>query len=159
MGNRGRSRRSAFLFFRTHLWESARLTGRFRTQGVIVLVAIIFVVYRCSSRRFSSLDDEGDAIRWPELNPDGQTISAQASTLNPLGTRRTGRAGVEMSEIDGSEWGGDRGDISAEAAAEYHPNGQSAYDRVPFSDTPTDAGNRASYQCALSFSSASGAEV
>lgn len=65
--------------------------------------AIIFIVWRCTQRRFSDLDDSGQEIKWPELQPEGQTISAQASTLNPLGTRRTGGAGIEMGEKEG-EW-------------------------------------------------------
>lgn len=75
-------------------------------QGIAVLVAVIFVVWRCTQKRFDSLDDDVEEFKWPELQPDGQTISAQASTLNPLGTRRTGGAGVEMGDHDDEAWGG-----------------------------------------------------
>lgn len=64
--------------------------------GAVVLAGLIFIVLRCRHKRFS--DNDGEDLRWPELQPQGQTVSAQASTLNPLGTRPTGRAGVEMSE-------------------------------------------------------------
>ncbi|KDE07753.1 hypothetical protein, variant 1 [Microbotryum lychnidis-dioicae p1A1 Lamole] len=72
--------------------------------GIVLLASAIFIVYRLTQRRFSSLEDEGAEIRWPELNPDGQEVSANTSTLYPLGTTRTGGAGIEM-ESDKSEWG------------------------------------------------------
>ncbi|SCV73564.1 BQ2448_7490 [Microbotryum intermedium] len=74
--------------------------------GIILLASAIFIVYRLTQRRFSALEDEGAEIRWPELNPDGQEVSANTSTLYPLGTTRTGGAGVEM-DNDKSEWGDD----------------------------------------------------
>ncbi|GAA6063731.1 hypothetical protein JCM10212_001632 [Sporobolomyces blumeae] len=68
--------------------------------GVIVVAALAFVVYRCTQRRFGDLDDDA-AIRWPELQPDGQTVSTNTSTLKPLDTHRTGGAGIGD---DGDEW-------------------------------------------------------
>lgn len=69
-------------------------------QGIAVLAAGLFVFWRFTQRRFSDLDDaRHDDIKWPELQPDG-AVPASSSTLNPLGTRRTGRSGVEM----GDEW-------------------------------------------------------
>lgn len=58
--------------------------------GVVLVVAIVFVVWRLTQRRFSSLDEVEDDIKWPELNPEG----TETSTINPLGTHPTGRAGV-----------------------------------------------------------------
>lgn len=121
-------------------------------QGVVLLLGIVFVVYRMTQRRFGNLDDDGDEIRWPELQPDGQTIAAGASTLNPLGTRRTGRAGVEMSERDGSEWGGD-GDVSGGGlgGAQYHSRA-SSYEPVQYSDNPNgSAGPEGAYCQSLKF--------
>lgn len=66
------------------------------SQGVIVFAGVLFVIWRFTQRRFSDLDDGGDDIKWPELQPDGQTTAANTSTLNPMGTRRTGGAGIEM---------------------------------------------------------------
>ncbi|KAK4050655.1 hypothetical protein OIV83_003381 [Microbotryomycetes sp. JL201] len=73
--------------------------------GVVLLVAIIFVAYRLTQRRFSNLDDADDDIKWPELLPGGQEVSNQTSTINPLGTRRTNGAGV--GDDGDSEFGGD----------------------------------------------------
>ncbi|KAK4705470.1 hypothetical protein P7C70_g722, partial [Phenoliferia sp. Uapishka_3] len=73
--------------------------------GIVFIIALVFILWKCSQRRFSSLDNDDDNIKWPELQAAGQEFSAQASTLNPLGTRRTGGAGVEMGE--GSELGDD----------------------------------------------------
>ncbi|KAL8279519.1 hypothetical protein RQP46_008081 [Phenoliferia psychrophenolica] len=103
--------------------------------GVVVLAAIIFIVWKCTQRRFGNLDDDGD-------EPDGQTIAAGTSTLNPLGTRRTGRAGVEMSERDGmSDWGGEgegggsNADLAgAGLAGAQFGSRQSLYEPVQFSD-------------------------
>lgn len=73
--------------------------------GVVLIGAIVFIVWKLSQRRFADLDDTVNEIKWPELNPDGQTVSSHAATLNPLATRRTGGAGIEM-KGDGtdSEW-------------------------------------------------------
>lgn len=71
--------------------------------GVILVTLIIWVIYRCTQRRFEALDDVHDDIKWPELQPDGQEVSASTSTINPLGTRPTGKAGV--GDDDGSEDG------------------------------------------------------
>lgn len=65
-----------------------------------LLVGIVLVVWRLTQRRFANLDNDHDEIRWPELQPDGQTVSTGLSTLNPQGTRRTGGAGIAM-EKDG----------------------------------------------------------
>ncbi|KAK4696441.1 hypothetical protein P7C70_g8380, partial [Phenoliferia sp. Uapishka_3] len=106
--------------------------------GVVVLVGVIFIVYRLTQRRFGSLDDDGDEIRWPELQPDGQTMAAGASTLNPLGTRRREGAGVEMSERD--EWGGDGsgggngGDVYNNSP--YGNSQDALYEPVQYSDSP-----------------------
>ncbi|GAA5887966.1 hypothetical protein JCM5296_001515 [Sporobolomyces johnsonii] len=75
--------------------------------GVVVVIGALLLVWRCTQRRFSDLDHNIDEIKWPELQPDGQTVSTGLSTLNPQGTRRTGGAGFEMEKDrdDGSEWG------------------------------------------------------
>ena len=82
--------------------RSSSLTG---FQGVAVLIGAILVIWRCTQRRFDNLDGDVDEIKWPELQPDGQTVSAGLSTLNPAATRRTGGAGFEMEKDDASEWG------------------------------------------------------
>ncbi|GAA6059700.1 hypothetical protein JCM10212_000228 [Sporobolomyces blumeae] len=100
--------------------------------GIAVLLGAVVVLYRCTQRRFTNLDDlsssrlsygfgtthgyshslstttdrqrgssthfvrDKDEIKWPELEPAGQTVSKGFGTLNPSRTRRTGRAGVEM---------------------------------------------------------------
>ncbi|GAA5888007.1 hypothetical protein JCM5296_001532 [Sporobolomyces johnsonii] len=69
--------------------------------GVVVVGALVFIVYRMTQRRFSSIDDAELEIKWPELQPDGQTISTNTSTLKPLDTHRTGGAGIGD---EGSEW-------------------------------------------------------
>ncbi|GAA5885266.1 hypothetical protein JCM16303_005978 [Sporobolomyces ruberrimus] len=69
--------------------------------GIVVILIGAFVVYRLSQRRFSNLDDNVDEIKWPELQPDGQTVSMATSTLRPLDTHRTGGAGIGD---DGDEW-------------------------------------------------------
>ena len=64
----------------------------------MALLALIFLCWRFSQRRSSSLEKDTEEIRWPELRADGQRISNQASTRNPLSTRRTGGAGIEMGD-------------------------------------------------------------
>lgn len=80
--------------------------------GVVALLGVLFIAYRLSQRRFSNLDHggaDGD-IRWPQLQMDGQMVAAGASTLRPMGTRRTGGAGIEMDgdkdEDNQSDWHG-----------------------------------------------------
>ncbi|GAA5909632.1 uncharacterized protein JCM6883_004580 [Sporobolomyces salmoneus] len=75
--------------------------------GVAVLIGAILILWRCTQRRFDNLDGNMDEIKWPELQPDGQTVSSGLATLNPAATRRTGRAGIEMEKDEGSEWGDD----------------------------------------------------
>ncbi|GAA5914707.1 uncharacterized protein JCM6883_001048 [Sporobolomyces salmoneus] len=69
--------------------------------GVVVILVGAFLIYRMSQRRFSNLDDHVDEIKWPELQPDGQTVSTATSTLKPLDTHRTGGAGIGD---DGDDW-------------------------------------------------------
>lgn len=80
--------------------------------GVAVVTALVFLIYRMTQRRFSSLDgDDIDDIKWPDLLPDGQEISSTTSTLKPLDTHRTNGAGVGddgMTEYGGGG-GGDIG--------------------------------------------------
>ncbi|KAM0791752.1 hypothetical protein ACM66B_004019 [Microbotryomycetes sp. NB124-2] len=73
--------------------------------GVVLLVAIVFVVYRLTQRRFSNLDEAEGDIKWPELLPGGQEVSNSTSTINPLGTRRTNGAGI--GDDGDSEFGDD----------------------------------------------------
>ncbi|BGP19211.1 hypothetical protein JCM10213_002093 [Rhodosporidiobolus nylandii] len=87
--------------------------------GAILVGALVFVVYRMTQRRFSSLDnDDLEEIKWPELQQDGGLISANTSTLKPLETHRTGGAGIGDDDDDGaSAYGGPRasggGDMGA----------------------------------------------
>ncbi|KAH8924616.1 hypothetical protein BT69DRAFT_61675 [Atractiella rhizophila] len=63
--------------------------------GVVVLAGALLLIFRLSQKRFSNLDDDdGGAIKWPELIRDGDS-----STLNPMVARRREGAGVEMSEV------------------------------------------------------------
>lgn len=83
--------------------------------GVVLVSALVFLAYRLTRRRFASLDDgdEMDEIKWPDLLPDGQEISAATTTLMPLQTHRTGGAGV--GDDDDQDGGGMRysdGDLS-----------------------------------------------
>lgn len=99
-----------------------------------MLVAAIYLVYRLSQRRFSNLDDGDMDIKWPELNPEGQEVSASTSTLNPLGTRRTGGAGVDMGDGD-SEFPDEmsqRGGL-ASSGTSFH-NRQPSYEQLAMAD-------------------------
>jgi hypothetical protein len=70
----------------------------FDTAGIIALSGILFLGYRCTQRRFSELeDDDGNAIRWPELM---QRHGEEGTTLNPLATKRREGAGFDMDEED-----------------------------------------------------------
>lgn len=110
----------------------------------MLIVALVFLVWRLSQRRFSESDETEDEIKWPELQPEGQTIAAGASTLNPLGTRRTGGAGIEMGERDHSEWGGDDEDRSFGSSGGMQQVGgggmshtpSSSYDQLGLYDSP-----------------------
>lgn len=76
--------------------------------GVAVVTALVFLIYRLTQRRFSRLnDDDVDDIKWPDLLPDGQEISATTSTLKPLDTHRTNGAGVGDDGM--TEYGGEAG--------------------------------------------------
>ncbi|KAK4049230.1 hypothetical protein OIO90_005519 [Microbotryomycetes sp. JL221] len=67
--------------------------------GAVLLAAAIYVFYRCTQRRFSDLDHDGD-IKWPELQPDGQEVTSGLTTINPQKTRRTGGAGIMGDDDD-----------------------------------------------------------
>ncbi|KAG0151877.1 hypothetical protein CROQUDRAFT_402416 [Cronartium quercuum f. sp. fusiforme G11] len=58
--------------------------------GLAALAAVIFIVFRCTQRRFSELDDEDVAIKWPEL----VNRADDSSTLNPLAARQAAGHGV-----------------------------------------------------------------
>lgn len=120
--------------------------------GVAVLGAIIFIVYRLSQRRFSNLDDEGEDIKWPELQPDGQEISASTSTLNPLGTRRTGGAGVEMG--DGSEFGDEMSHSGMSGGAISMHARQPSYEQLAMADYSHQTGAQGVYDPYLGASAA-----
>ncbi|KAA1114354.1 hypothetical protein PGT21_005821 [Puccinia graminis f. sp. tritici] len=51
--------------------------------GLAGIGAVVFIVFRCTQRRFSDLDDEDVAIKWPEL----VNRAEDPSTLNPLAAR------------------------------------------------------------------------
>ncbi|OAV94102.1 hypothetical protein, variant [Puccinia triticina 1-1 BBBD Race 1] len=51
--------------------------------GLAGIAAVVFIVFRCTQRRFSDLDDEDVAIKWPEL----VNRAEDPSTLNPLAAR------------------------------------------------------------------------
>lgn len=117
---------------------------------MVLFAAILFIVWRFTQRRFSDLDDGGDDIKvrsrspspisfpthplcsqWPELQPDGQTVAANTSTLNPMGTRRTGGAGIEMDGDGGKEEFGDGGEMSRHTSMYYDQGqGQGSYEQV-----------------------------
>ncbi|ORY84682.1 hypothetical protein BCR35DRAFT_303000 [Leucosporidium creatinivorum] len=120
--------------------------------GVAVLGAIIFIVYRLSQRRFSNLDDDAEDIKWPELQPDGQEISASTSTLNPLGTRRTGGAGVEMG--DGSEFGDEMSHAGMGGGAMSMHARQPSYEQLAMADYSHQAGPQGVYDPYLGASAA-----
>ena len=102
------------------------------SQGIVVLAAILFIIWRCTQRRFSEIEDGRDEIKWPELQPDGQNVSAATSTLNPMGTRRTGGAGMEMGERgeredrEESQWGD--GEMASQGN-EYYDHHDPGYDQ------------------------------
>ncbi|GAA5934022.1 uncharacterized protein JCM15063_000534 [Sporobolomyces koalae] len=96
--------------------------------GVAVLLGAILVLWRCTQRRFDTLDGDVDEIKWPELQPDGQTVSAGLSTLNPASTRRTGRAGIEMEKDEGSERSEDSPPLGARHDANETQYFDSSYD-------------------------------
>lgn len=103
----------------------------------MILLSVLFVVWRCTQKRFSDLDDNGDEIKWPELQPDGQNVLTSDLTINPMGTRRTGGAGMEMGERksgEESDWDGDRngewdedGEISGQGGKYYRGETTGAY--------------------------------
>lgn len=86
------------------------------TQGVVAILIGAFVVYRLTQRRFSDLDDHVDEIKWPELQPDGQTVSTATSTLKPLDTHRTGGAGIG-DDGDEDDWDSSEPFMAAQASA------------------------------------------
>ncbi|KAM0791928.1 hypothetical protein ACM66B_004182 [Microbotryomycetes sp. NB124-2] len=72
--------------------------------GAVVLAAALFILWRCTQRRFSDLDNHDGDIKWPELQPDGQEVISGLATINPQKTRRTGGAGVMDDDEDEDEW-------------------------------------------------------
>ncbi|KAI5474466.1 hypothetical protein MNV49_003241 [Pseudohyphozyma bogoriensis] len=112
--------------------------------GVVIVIAAIFVVWRCSQRRFSD-DDDVEEIKWPELQPDGQTVSASTSTLNPLGTRRTGGAGIGDDDGEMSEWGGEKEGTMFGRGMGVGPNHnpvgrRESYEQLGMYDSPSQTG-------------------
>ncbi|GAA5895821.1 hypothetical protein JCM6882_001389 [Rhodosporidiobolus microsporus] len=103
--------------------------------GVLVVAGILLVVWRMTQRRFSDLDHDNDAIKWPELHAGDQTVSPGLTTLNPQGTRRTGGAGFEMEkdrfgdddDDRGSEWGAGSPRLGAVGAGGGLRGKESAY--------------------------------
>lgn len=51
--------------------------------GLVGIAAVVFIVFRCTQKRFSDLDDEDVAIKWPEL----VNRTDDPTTLNPLAAR------------------------------------------------------------------------
>ncbi|BGP26884.1 hypothetical protein Rt10032_c20g6392 [Rhodotorula toruloides] len=127
--------------------------------GVVVVAALVFVVYRMTQRRFSSLDnDDLEEIKWPELQGDNAT-----STLKPLDTHRTiGAHGVGDDGETEYGGGGGVGRLSYMAvgasdprrasnatllSASHHGHGHAPYPSI--SDTyalPTTHSRQASYE-------------
>lgn len=64
--------------------------------GLVVLAGLALVVWRCTQRRFSDLDDDDVAIKWPELVNRGE----DPSTLNPMAARQGRGHGVGDDEGD-----------------------------------------------------------
>lgn len=121
---------------------------RFGPQGVVLLIGAILILWRCTQRRFDNLDQDVDEIKWPELQPDGQTVSAGLSTLNPAATRRTGRAGIEMEKDEGSEWGDDSPRLGVRPEANESQYFDPSY-AVPYQGEHGTNSQRGSY-CAFS---------
>ena len=98
----------------------------------MLLLLLVFLAWRLSQRRFSAIDDSADDILWPELRADGQMISNQASTLNPLGTRPTGGAGVAMGveedPVESESMGSHEGLGITSPVASYHRECFSTFD-------------------------------
>lgn len=72
------------------------------------------------------MDNGGEEIKWPELQPDG--AYPPTSTLNPMGTRRTGGAGIEMSGMGDhdDEWDS-RDDTAYSSAAGSSGDGRGSW--------------------------------
>lgn len=113
------------------------------SQGIVAVLAGAYVIYRMTQRRFSNLDENLDEIKWPELQPDGQTVSTNTSTLKPLDTHRTGGAGIGD---DGDEWdtsepfmannnqGGDRRYSSGTLLSMSQGNHDASYEQLAMID-------------------------
>ncbi|GAA6022015.1 hypothetical protein JCM10207_002407 [Rhodosporidiobolus poonsookiae] len=118
--------------------------------GVVVIAGLVLVIWRMTQRRFSDLDHHNEEIKWPELQPDGQTVSPGLTTLNPQGTRRTGGAGIEMEKDrfdgdDGSEWGEGSPRVGGGAGLTHGPNGSEFFDQPGGYNLPYEGGQRGSY--------------
>ncbi|PLW48647.1 hypothetical protein PCASD_03449 [Puccinia coronata f. sp. avenae] len=64
--------------------------------GLAGIGAVVFIVFRCTQRRFSDLDDEDVAIKWPEL----VNRAEDPTTLNPLAARPGVGHGVGEDDVD-----------------------------------------------------------
>ncbi|KNZ64327.1 uncharacterized protein VP01_1040g6 [Puccinia sorghi] len=64
--------------------------------GLAGIGAVVFIVFRCTQRRFSDLDDEDVAIKWPEL----VNRAEDPSTLNPLAARPGVGHGIGEDDAD-----------------------------------------------------------
>lgn len=112
-----------------------------------MLAASLLLIWRCTQRRFSDLDAADEAIKWPSLQHQGESVEPGLSTLNPQGTRRTGGAGFAMEkdreEDERSEWKEGGGGGYGGNEGEYYE--QTAYESSYAGQAGVGGGQRGSY--------------
>jgi len=90
--------------------------------GVAVIGLIAFFIWKLTRKRFSDFDD-GEAIKWPDLNTHG----GAASDSHPLPVHNTGRAGFDT----GSENSLSRVNSNNYSTADFQSNPSSDPYAVP----------------------------
>ncbi|BGP50798.1 hypothetical protein JCM10450v2_006724 [Rhodotorula kratochvilovae] len=114
--------------------------------GVVVVAALVFIAYRMTQKRFSSIDDDDVEFKWPELQPDGQTISTNTSTLKPLETHRSGAHGIGDDGDALSSYGGPAGDVRAAGALYAPADARDPHAHGGYADPYASHSRQASYE-------------
>jgi len=97
------------------------------------VLSLSFLLSYSLSRQLSdappSHADDVDEFKWPDLQPDGQLLSTNTSTLKPQETHARGTHGIGDDGEFGSEYGGYGGDVAGDVRASgalYAPAGDGA---------------------------------